>query len=219
MGSRIETQRPETGQLLPMNLQSIGVSWVDFVVVLVLGFGIWRGRSRGMSEELVDIVKWVITVISGALLYGPLSILIQESTRVFTPLTASLIAYLTIVVVIAVAFFYIRKHTEERLTGSDTFGTGEYYLGMLSGMSRYACILIVAFAFLNARQYSAEELKASEKYQMDNFGSNFFMTIPDLQRAVFTESIFGRSLKEFAGFVLIVPVAPGAPDTARAREK
>lgn len=214
------TQRLEIGQLLPMNLQSIGVSWVDFVVVLVLGFGIWRGRKRGMSEELVDIIKWVITVVAAALLYGPLAVILQQSTRFFSPLGASLTAYLSIVLVVAIAFFYIRKGTEEKLNGSDAFGSGEYYLGMLSGLARYACVLIVAFAFLHARQYSAEEIKASQKYQMDNFGSSFFLTLPDLQRAVFAESIFGRSVKEFIGFVLIVPVAPGTPDTpARAREK
>ncbi len=202
-----------------MNLQSFGVSWVDFVVVLVLGFGIWRGRKRGMSEELVDIVKWVITVIAAALLYRPLSVILQQSTSFFSPLAGSVTAYLSIVAIIAVAFFYIRKRTEEKLTGSDTFGSGEYYLGMISGMARYACVLIVAFAFLHARQYSADEIKASEKYQMDNFGSHFFLTLPDLQRAVFSQSIFGRSVKEFIGFVLIVPVVPGAPDNARARER
>lgn len=203
-----------------MNLQSFGVSWVDFVVVFVLGFGIWRGRKRGMSEELVDIVKWTITVIAAALLYAPLSIFLQQSVGFLNPLTGSVAAYLSVVLIIAVAFFYIRKHTEEKLTGSDTFGSGEYYLGMMSGMARYACILIVAFAFLHARQYSADEVKASEKYQMDNFGSRFFLTLPDLQRAVFAESICGRSVKEFIGFVLIVPVAPGASEApARAREK
>lgn len=202
-----------------MNLQTIGVSWVDFVVVFVLGFGIWRGRKRGMSEELVDIVKWTITVVAAALAYRPLSVLVQQSTGALSPLVASVGAYLAVVLVIAIAFFYIRKHTEEKLTGSDVFGSGEYYLGMFSGLARYACILIVAFAFLHARQYSAEEIKASEKYQLDNFGSSFFLTLPDLQRAVFAESIFGRSVKEFIGFVLIVPVAPGAPDTSvRARE-
>jgi uncharacterized membrane protein required for colicin V production len=203
-----------------MNLQSISVSWVDFVVVMVLGFGIWRGRKRGMSEELVDIVKWVVTVIAATLLYRPLSVILQQSTSFFSPLAGSVIAYLSVVAIVAVAFFYIRKGTEEKLTGSDSFGSGEYYLGMLSGMARYACVLIVVFAFLHARQYSAAEVKASQKYQLDNFGSSFFLTIPDLQRAVFTESIFGRSVKEFIGFVLIVPVSPGAPDApARAREK
>lgn len=203
-----------------MNLQSFGVSWVDFVVVMILAFGIWRGRKRGMSEELVDIVKWVVTVIAATLLYRPLSVILQQSTRFFTPLTGSITAYLIVVAIVAIAFFYIRKGAEEKLAGSDAFGSGEYYLGMLSGMARYVCVLIVAFAFLNARQYSAEEIKASEKYQLDNFGSSFFLTIPDLQRAVFAESIFGRSIKEFIGFVLIVPVSPGAPDApARAREK
>lgn len=205
-----------------MNLQSFGVSWVDFVVLLVLGFGIWRGRKRGMSEECVDIVKWFVTVLAAGLLYRPLGQLLHETAGVFGLLGSYITAYLLVLLLVAIVFSYIRRGVGDKLIGSDVFGSGEYYLGMLSGMGRYTCILIVAFAFLHARYFSPEELKANEKYQLDNFGSNFFITLPDLQREVFSQSIAGRCVKEFLGFVLIESTTPGAGApaiNAKARER
>ena len=201
-------------------MQSISVSWVDFVVVGALGFGLWRGRKRGMSEEFLDIVKWVVTVIAAGLLYQPLGQLLSQSTSVVSTLACYIGTYLALVLIIAIAFSYIKK-----LSGSDAFGSAEYYLGMISGTFRYACILIVAFSFLNARAYSPEEIKASEKYQLDNFGSSFFLTLPDLQREVFSQSVAGRTVREYLGFALIQPTAPGgkqlggANNIAHARER
>lgn len=208
-----------------MSLESLNLSWIDISVVGVLGFGLWRGRKRGMSEEFLDIIKWVITVVAAGLLYQPIGQWLSQSTSVVSTLAAYVLTYLTLVLLIAITFSYIRRSTGDKLAGNDMFGSAEYYLGMLSGSFRYACILIVAFAFLNARYYSAEELKASEKYQLDNFGSKFFITLPDLQREVFSRSLSGRCVREYLGFALIQQTAPGgtqpggANNTARARER
>lgn len=206
-------------------MQSISVSWVDIVVVGALGFGLWRGRKRGMSEEFLDIVKWVVTVIAGGFLYQPIGQLLSQSTSVVSTLACYIGTYLALVLIIAIAFSYIKRGLGEKLSGSDAFGSAEYYLGMISGTFRYACILIVAFSFLNARAYSPEEIKASEKYQLDNFGSSFFLTLPDLQREVFSQSVAGRAVREYLGFALIQPTAPGgkqlggANNIAHARER
>ena len=200
-----------------MNLQNIGVSWVDIVVLLMLGFGLWRGRKRGMSEECLDIIKWVVTVLAAGLLYRPLGQLFQETTGLLGLLGSYVATYFVLVLIIAIIFSYIRRGPGEKLVGSDMFGTGEYYLGMLSGLGRYACIIIVAFAFLNARHYTAEDIKASEKFQMDNYGSDFFPTMPGLQRQVFAQSMSGRFVKEFMSLILIDSTAPGATGV-KARE-
>ena len=208
-----------------MSLDTLNVSWVDFLVAGLLGFGLWRGRKRGMSEELLDIIKWVITVVVAGLLHQPIAQMISQWTSALSTLACYVSTYLFLVLLIAIVFSFIRSGPGEKLVGSDAFGSAEYYLGMLSGSFRYACILIVAFSFLNARQYSAAELKASEKYQLDNFGSSFFITLPDVQREVFTRSLAGRCVREYLGFALIEPTAPGgrqpggANNTARARER
>lgn len=206
-------------------MESLIVSWVDFVVVGALGFGLWRGRKRGMSEELLDIMKWIVTVIAAGFLYQPIGQLLSQSTSVLSTLACYIGTYLALVLIIAIAFSYIRRAVGEKLSGSDAFGSAEYYLGMISGTFRYACILIVAFSFLNARAYSPEEIKASEKYQLDNFGSSFFLTLPDLQKEVFSQSVAGRTVREYLGFALIQPTAPGgkqlggANNIAHARER
>lgn len=206
-------------------MESLSVSWVDFVVVAALGFGLWRGRKRGMSEECLDIAKWVITVVVAGFLYQPIGQFLSQSTSVLSTLACYVVTYLTLVLLIAIVFSFIKRGAGEKIIGSDVFGSGEYYLGMLSGFFRYACIVVVAFSFLNARAYSPEEIKASEKYQLDNFGSSFFMTLPDIQRAIFAESISGRSVREYLGFTLIQPTPAGgkqlggANNIAHARER
>jgi hypothetical protein len=55
---------------------------------------------------------------------------------------------------------------------------------------------------------------------MDNYGSSFFPTLPALQQQVFAQSICGRFVKEFMGFILIEPTTPGATaPSVRARER
>jgi hypothetical protein len=135
-----------------------------------------------------------------------------------------LFSYTSIALIIYIVFAFLRKRVGEKLVGSDTFGSGEYYLGMVAGSFRYFCIVLVGFAFLNARYYSPAEIKASARYQQDNFGSNFFPTVPDLQHEVFNESAFGRVTKTFLRVVMIKPTAPndktpgGKPTVAHARE-
>lgn len=206
-------------------MQALSVSWVDFVVVAVLGFGLWRGRKRGMSEEFLDIVKWVVTVIAAGFLYHPIGQFVSQSTSVLSTLACYVATYLVLILSIAIVFSFIKRGAGEKLIGSDAFGSGEYYLGMISGTFRYACILVVAFSFLNARAYSPEEIKASERYQLDNFGSSFFLTLPDLQREVFAQSMAGRCVREYLGFALIQPTPAGgkqlggADNIAHARER
>jgi hypothetical protein len=100
----------------------------------------------------------------------------------------------------------------DKLVGSDTFGNAEYYMGMMAGMFRYACIILVGMAFLNARYYSPAEVQAKSKYQQDNFGSSFFLTLPDLQKEVFVNSLTGRMAHDYLSVALIRPTAGSTRD-------
>jgi len=206
-------------------MDNLNVSWVDFAVVLLLCVGLWRGRKRGMSEELLDVIKWALIVVVAGLGYQPCAQMLLSFTSVFSPLSMYIATYMALAIIITIIFAVIRKHAGAKLVGSDTFGASEYYLGMLAGMFRYACIIIVAWSFLNAPLYSPEQVKAKTKYQEDNFGTTFFLTVPDLQQAVFKQSMSGRAAGEYLQFVLIRPTAGGGKDlaegdnAARARER
>jgi hypothetical protein len=60
----------------------------------------------------------------------------------------------------------------------------------------------------NLNAYSPAEIKSAAHYQEDNFGSKFFVTMPDLQREVFDNSTSGRFAQNFLHVVLIKPTAP-----------
>ena len=55
-----------------MDLGDFQLTWFDLVVLGLVAYGIFRGRKRGMSEELLDVFQWLCIVVLGALLYSPL---------------------------------------------------------------------------------------------------------------------------------------------------
>src|SRR5881394_2125757 len=61
----------DTGLFMKTESADFSLSWVDCAVLILLVVGLWRGRKRGMSEELLDIVKWAIIVVAAGILYEP----------------------------------------------------------------------------------------------------------------------------------------------------
>ena len=55
-----------------MFLKGFIVSWVDLLTLALVIAGVCRGRKRGMSEELLDLIKWLLTVVIAGRLYQPL---------------------------------------------------------------------------------------------------------------------------------------------------
>lgn len=183
------------------------VGWVDLLVVVLLIVGVLRGRKRGMSEELLDIVKWSLIVLVAGLLYEPTGRWFSQLT-VFSLLASYIFAYTFIALVIIGIFALIRNRVGDKLIGSDVFGSAEYYLGMVAGCYRYLCVIIVAMAFLNARYYSPADIDASKKYQDWNFGTTIFPTAADIQREVFDRSLSGHLTQDYLNVILIRPTAP-----------
>ena len=190
-----------------MKMESFSVSWVDLMVVILLGVGLWRGRKRGMSEELLDIIKWALIVVIAGFLYEPGGRFLAQSTSIFGLLSCYLATYIAIALLVVAVIAMIRRSVGSKLVGSDAFGSAEYYLGMIAGIFRYACIIVVGMAFLNARYFTPEEVRASTKYQLDNYGSSFFLTLPDLQQEVFARSFTGKLAREYLNIVLIRPTS------------
>ena len=37
------------------------------LLILVIGLGWWRGKVRGISEELLDFLQWLVIIVAVAL--------------------------------------------------------------------------------------------------------------------------------------------------------
>lgn len=190
-----------------MDLDHLPFNWFDVVLVVVLFLGIQRGRKRGMSEELVSMLKWITVVLGCALVYQPLGDLIA-GFAFFDRLTSYIMAYTIVALLIITIFIAIKHSAGGKLVGSDVFGKSEFYLGMLAGVVRFSCVLIAVLALLNARYYSPKEVEANLAYQNDVYGSDYFPTLEDVQAQVFERSLAGPWIANNLGMLLIKPTAP-----------
>jgi len=184
-----------------------GFNWVDLVIAALLVVGLLHGRKRGMSEELLDVLKWTLILLAASFAYEPTGKFLAASTM-FSLLSCYMTAYLIIALMVVLFCAYIRARAGDKITSADTFGGAEYYLGMMAGVYRYTCIILVAMAFLNARYYSPGEIRASASFQQDNFGDIRFPTLGEFQHTVFDKSFTGRLAQNYLYPVLIRPTAP-----------
>jgi uncharacterized membrane protein required for colicin V production len=165
--------------------------------------GIIRGRKQGMSEELLSLLAWVCMVGSCAMGYEPLGRFYAQTISLFSLTTCYVMAYITLALAVFGVFFLIKRGLGGKLLGSDVFGQTEYYLGMGAGFVRFACILLAALALLNSKYYSVAEIKRMEKFQNDEYGSNYFPTLASIQSSVFDTSLTGPFIKDHLSFLLI----------------
>lgn len=180
------------------------ISWYDLVAVAVLAAGLIVGRKRGMSAELLDLLLWLAIVFGGAQLY-PIVAQTIGPPLALRATGSCFLAYLLIATVLFLLAFIVRRNFGDKLVGADFFGGFEYYLGMIAGAARFACILLFATALLHAPRITDKELQAQLKRQNDDLGAIYFPPFGSIQRSVFQNSITGRSIKDHLGFVLIQP--------------
>jgi uncharacterized membrane protein required for colicin V production len=190
-----------------MSFDQLPVNVFDLVLVAVLVLGLLRGRRHGMSEELLLLLKWVAVLFGCWALYEQAGrLLAQESP--FSLLTSFLVCYVVIALVIFGLFALLKRLLGGKLLGSDLFGRAEYYLGMGSGLVRYACILLAALALLNARSFTAREVQMNLAQQKELYGSDFFPGLHSVQEMVFQKSLTGPYIQRYCGFLLIKPTVP-----------
>lgn len=195
-----------------MKQDSFGVNWIDLLIVGLLIVGLFRGRKRGMSEELLDVLKWTIILVLAGVAYEPFGRM-MSSGSMFSLLSCYLTAYMLILLTIVLLFAYVRRRVGDKLLSRDAFGNAEYYLGMMAGAYRYTCVILVCMAFLNARYYSVGEIRAQAHFQKDNFGDISFPTLGEFQHTVFQGSLMGRLAQDYLHPLLIRPTAPGVKDS------
>ena len=187
----------------PMQVGDFVVNWFDLAVVAAIGIGIFRGRSRGMSEEMLDLFKWLAIVVLAGLGYKSVARYLLELIPL-NPVAADIFAYLAILALLQFVFGWIKRGLGDKPVGSDTFGNWEYYLGMIAGAVRFACYLLVCLALLNTAYLTPEQLSAQAKAQRRNFEDISFPTFGTLQHTIFTGSASGKFVKRYLGHELIV---------------
>jgi uncharacterized membrane protein required for colicin V production len=185
---------------------SLPANWFDAVVVLVLGFGIFRGRKNGMSKEILPLFQWLAVVLVSGLFY---SLVAPQLVKLATmdALSSNLLAYVILALAVFFIFSVIKRTLGLRLFGSNLFGGAEYYLGMLSGLVRFACMLIFALACLNARHFTPAQIEASNNFQEHWYGAQFFPNLYTVQDQVFKKSFTGPYIKQYLSVLLIEPTA------------
>ena len=204
-------------------LQNLSFSWFDVVFVLVLMFGFWRGRKRGMSREALPTAMWLIAVIGAGFANAPLGEMLNKTGQVgkffgtgYNSKTMSMVVcYVAIVLVVFFINSLLKNYFKEKVSGSNAFGNNEYYFGMVSGVIRYSCITIFCLALLNAPYYSSAEIVADKAFKnkwfgggMDKFSGDFFPSVYDIQSDVFKKSFAGKAIKEGLTPLLIQSANP-----------
>ncbi len=184
------------------------INWFDFIVILFFLFGIIRGRKRGMSQELLDLLLWLGIVFGGALGYKPIALFIVKTTGL--PLFWSqLLGYFAIILCCLFVKSILDRLLQDKILEWDLFGGMEFFLGMMAGAARYLCMLLMLLALLNAKLITDQERQAALEKQEQELGSTYFPTLGDVQHSIFNKSFFGRLVKTKFSWILIegVPLA------------
>jgi hypothetical protein len=173
-----------------------------------------------MTQELLPTLQWLAIVVLAGLFYLPFSgVIFQNTSGAFNILWSRLTAYLLIAFAIHLIFLWLNQSVGEKLTGSDYFGRAEYYLGMLAGLVRFACMLVVLCALMHSRVYTPAELAETEKMQKKSFEDIRFPTYGSVQHSILVESFTGRLLEDKLPRVLIASVSGGKPAQSIAKKR
>lgn len=188
------------------DLNNMPVNWVDALAVAVLVIGFIHGRKRGLSQEMLDTVQWILIVVTGAIYYRPLAALMAQKPM-FSQLTYYILSYLLIALGWKIFFTLVKQRIGQKLIEGDVFGRFEYYGGMLAGSVRFGCAFLAVISLLHAPYYSPEYWTKRAKEVDYNYGSDFFPAPCKIQKSVYQNSLTGRSTEKYASQFLIVQIA------------
>jgi uncharacterized membrane protein required for colicin V production len=187
----------------------MGFNWFDLVAIAVLGFGLFRGKKNGMSRECIPLVQWLVMIPVCGLCYPMLAGLMSRylSDKFWDPFGA----YIALAVVLLIIFKVLKQKFTEKMVTGDHFKGGEYYLGMMAGVVRFACVLLFVLALLNAPVYTPGEIAQQVAQDQKDFGGgsgsqfsgSYFPHFSQIQAAVFKDSFIGSRIKNNLGFLLI----------------
>jgi len=198
--------------------QHLTFNWFDVALVLVLAFGFWRGRKRGMTRELLPTLQWVSILLGAGFGHIFLADWMQQQGLVkmvfgnhFDERTTALMsAYLAILLVLMIVFTTLKRKYEPKLEGSSLFGDNEYYWGIAASLVRYLCLILVALALLNAPYYTEKDILAQQAYNnrwfgggLKNYRGDYFPPVYEVQDNIFKQSFLGPFIKSGFSMLLI----------------
>lgn len=188
-----------------MNLAELNLAWFDGAVLLLLWVGLIRGRTKGVSIQLLELLQWLGTVFLGVLLYRPIGHWLQPHLQV-SSVAANVIAFLLIGGLLKLAIARLEDGMSEKLLSGDYFGRMEYPLGMLAGVLIHAAMILAALSLTRARLVTTEEVNLARKKQLAELGSTFFPDLGKVQEEIFEKSMSGKFIHQHLGQHLIQPV-------------
>lgn len=178
------------------------MNWFDLAVIVWLIIGIFRGRKHGMSQELLPLTQWIAFVIVASLFYIQIARPLAQRTGL-TLLPCAIAAYVFVGCMVYGLLGNLKKKLDDTFQEGDYFGSGEYYLGMTSGVIRFTCILIALLAVMNSRIITKAERDATLKMQEKNFEGIRFPTYGEIQNDVLLESATGNFVRAYLPHFLI----------------
>jgi uncharacterized membrane protein required for colicin V production len=192
-------------------LKNLPFGYFDVIVLMWLLVGLLRGRKQGMTQELLPMSYWVSTVLLAGFFNQPLAGLIREYTRgAFSVLWSGIVAYALIALSLALVFAWFKHLLGDKLTGSDVFGRCEYYLGMASGVLRFAAMLLVLLAFMHSRvitRHELDDINAQMKKNLEDIHPPRYI-YGSIEQLIFSQSLSGSFVQNDLSDLLIPTVAP-----------
>ncbi len=190
-----------------MSLNALNFGWFDIAVILMALLGIHRGKTNGMSKELLSFIQWCVIVFVGGLTYEPLGSYVSHLAGIGL-WGGYVAAYVFVALFVTLIFSFIKRATRERFESSHIFGGLEYYLGPLAGAVKFSCIVLVLVAVIYPAGANRAERERNVKMQQDNFGQVLIPSLGSVRQDVFRQSYTGRWLDENLSFLLIKMPAP-----------
>lgn len=180
------------------------VGLFDVFLIFVIGLGCWRGKKRGISEELLEFLQWLVTIVAAGFLYAMVGDLLVQTK--LPHLWANMSGYILVIIAISILFGFIKKSVGNKLIDSDFFGSWEYRLGMVAGAIRYLCMWIAVLSLLSARYFDAAAVAAERKYQEKEVGIVLIPSWGMAQRMALYDSFTGPYIRQYLAHQLMTPV-------------
>jgi membrane protein required for colicin V production len=154
------------------------MNWIDFIIIILLVFGLARGFMNGFIKELASLLALILG-IWGAIRFSAFTAErlydYFDMTGQFVGIIAFLITFILIVIIIHFIGLLVDKFVETL-----SLGFLNSLLGLVFGVFKTALILSVMFAVLNAIDAKHHFLPAEKIKQ-----SKFFNPIADIAPAIF----------------------------------
>ena len=154
------------------------MNWIDFVILIILVFALFRGFTDGLVKELASLLALVLG-IWGAIKFSGLT---AEKLYDFFDMTGKYVGILAFVItlVILVLIIQVVGVLADRFIKAISLGFLNRLLGMVFGVIKTALILSIIFVVLNAI-HAKHPFLPEEKIKQ----SKFYNPIADLAPAIF----------------------------------